>query len=162
MSTAPRDQPDNREWKARLGRAAARRARAEAEFYSTVAEIGGTVPQTQMADVLHTTQSNVSRWAARGRKQQAPDGQLACTAYEVAQRYAAGEITREQMLQALIGWDYVPGEPAPANDWYGMPNDPPGSFEETTARAYRDGLISAQDYDEILDALADPEPGGEQ
>lgn len=166
MSTAPHThQPDDREWKARLGRAAARRARAEAEFYSTVAEIGGTVPQTHIARVLHTDQSTVSRWVKNARSQPPlPPGQLGHTAYEVAQRYAAGEISREQMLEALIGWDYVPGEPAPENDWYGTPYNPPGSFEKTTARAYDDGLISAEDYDEILEALADEpadEPGSE-
>ena len=158
MSTAARKEPDDREWKARLGRAAARRARAEADFYSTVAEIGGAVPQTQIADVLHTTQSNVSRWAARGREQQLPEGQLARSPYEVAQRYAAGEITREQMLRALIKWEYVPELPAEKNDWYGGPEFPRGSFEETTARAYRDGLLPGEDYDAILNALADPEP----
>jgi hypothetical protein len=68
MTTAPQTEPGDRQWKARLARAAARRARADAEFYATVAEIGGSVPQTQIATVLHTTQSNVSRWAARGRE----------------------------------------------------------------------------------------------
>ena len=47
------------------------------------------------------------------------------------------------MMQALIEWDYVPSTPAPENDWYGVPDDPPGSFELTTARAYDDRLISA-------------------
>lgn len=158
MSTAPHtDQPDDREWKARLARAAARRARADAEFYATVAEIGGTVPQTRIADVLHTTQSNVSRWAARGRQQaeETAPGQLGRTAYEVAQRHAAGEITREQMLDALSSWPYEPITPAPANDWYGMPEIPPGSFEKTVGRAYTDGLITGEDYDAIVDALPD-------
>jgi hypothetical protein len=74
------------------------------------------VPQSQIASVLHTTQSNVSRWASRGREQEVPDGSLGRPAYEVAQRYAADEITREQMLQAMIGWTCEPSIPAPEND----------------------------------------------
>jgi hypothetical protein len=161
MTTAPQTEPGDRQWKARLARAAARRARADAEFYATVAEIGGSVPQTQIATVLHTTQSNVSRWAARGREQaaQTRPGQLGGTAYEVAQRYAAGEITGEQMRDALIRWPYEPDEALPVEEWNITPvQAAPGSFEDTTGRAYDDGLLSAEDYDAILDGLADREP----
>lgn len=148
---------EEREWKARLSRAAARRARAEADFYSAVAEIGATVSQVHMAAVLHTSQSNVSRWAARGRAEaeRVQPGQLASTPYEVAQRYAAGEISRDQMLNALVSWPYQPEEPLPVQEWDTTPvPSGAGTFEETTAEAYRDGLISAEDYDAILDSLA--------
>lgn len=165
VSTALHDHPpEDREWKTRLARAAARRDRAEAEFYATVADIVARVPQTQMATVLHTTQSNVSRWAARGREQaeQVPTGRLGRTAYEVAQRYAAGEITREQMLAALTSWPYQPSEPLPVQEWNITPVPvAPGSFEDTVGRAYDDALISAEDYDTILDARAEAEADGQ-
>lgn len=90
--------------------------------------------------------------AARARP-----GQLAGSAYEVAQRYAAGEITREQLLDALIHWPYVPEEPLPLDEWNITPVPAgPESFEETTAEAYHDGLITAEDYEKIIAALPDP------
>lgn len=69
MSSAAQTEPaGDRQWKAQLGRATSRRARAEAEFYAAVAEVDAHVPRTEIAAVLHTTQDNVSRWAARGRR----------------------------------------------------------------------------------------------
>lgn len=150
----PDGRPSERAWKAQLARAFARRARAEADFYATVAEIGATVPQTQIAAALHTNQSTVSRWATRGR-QQTPPGQLGRNAYEVAQRFAAGEITREQMLEALTRWPYRPSTPPPVEEWNITPAPAAaGSFEAAVGRAYDDGLLTAEDYDAILDALA--------
>ena len=104
----------------------------------------------------------MSRWAARGREQaeQVPPGRLGRTAYEVAQRYAAGEITHEQMLAALTRWPYQLSTALPVEEWNITPVPAtPGSFEDTVGRAYDDGLISADDYDTILDSLTDVEPG---
>jgi hypothetical protein len=64
------------------------------------------------------------------------------------------------MLDALIRWPYEPDEALPVEEWNITPVQAaaPGSFEDTTGRAYDDGLLSAEDYDAILDGLADREP----
>jgi hypothetical protein len=156
--TTTTEHPDQADeaWKVRLSRAAARRARAEAEFYATVAELGRGVSQSQMATVLHTSQANVSRWAAKGHElaAQIPPGRLARSGYEVAQRYAVGEISREQMREALISWPWGPGPEAAPDLWNAVPVQEQGSFETEVGRAYDDRLISAEDYDAILTALA--------
>lgn len=149
---------ESQEWKQRLARAAARRARAEVEFLTTIAEIGERVPQTQIAVALHTGQPNVSRWAAKGRayRDQIPAGQIARTPYEVIQAHAAGEITRQQMLEALSAWPYTEPDPLPVGEWDITPTPTaPGSFEATVGRAYDDGLLSAGDYDTLVQALTD-------
>lgn len=75
------------------------------------------------------------------------------TAYQVAERYAANEITREQMLETLINWDYAPQDPSSGNSTpvAGHSN----SFAETVGRAFKEGLISGSEYDVILKAFVD-------
>jgi hypothetical protein len=74
------------------------------------------------------------------------------TPYGIARRYAAGEITREQMIDALSRWRYVPMERMtdPADD-VGVLDD--GTFRMTVGEAFLDGLITAEDYDAILAAV---------
>jgi hypothetical protein len=72
------------------------------------------------------------------------------TAYQIAERYAAGEISQEQMLSTLIQWSYAPSQRS-SEEWQVTPAlDDPGSFEETVGRAHSNGLISGEEYDAIL------------
>ena len=73
--------------------------------------------------------------------------------YAVATRYAAGDVTREEMITALVQWPYADGF-RPVDYWDELGVEDTQSWENTTARAYRDGLITAQDYDDILVARA--------
>lgn len=156
MSASTESAHTHDQWRAALARAAAQRDLAELDFYTAVAAIGDTVPQTQMATLLKTTQATVSRWAAKGRERAAeiPAGQPGRDPYEIAQRYALGQIPREQMLRALISWPYEQ-DFVPEDYWDEIGVDPEGGFERTTTRAFRDGLLSDADYEEILRGLSD-------
>ena len=37
--------------------------------------------------------------------------------YEIAQRYAAGDLTREELVEELSPWEYRPGQPTDGYDW---------------------------------------------
>lgn len=161
MPATAKTPPDEQAWRSTLAKAAARRTLAEADFLTTVAAMTETVSQTEMAAVLHTSQANVSRWAARGREHAArrEAGRLGADPYEIAQRYALGQIGHEDMIAALIAWPYdepPESQPGPLGAWEdGVVPLPEGSFERTVGRAFDDGLISAEDYESILRAIAD-------
>lgn len=77
------------------------------------------------------------------------EGFSGASAYEIAQRFAAGEIDRDQLVDELTRWEYVP---MPHTDGYDdLPIIPAGTFEEV-ARARRAGLIDAATYDVIVHA----------
>jgi hypothetical protein len=148
--------PDDHAWKATLAKAAARKTLAETDFFATIAAMTETIPQTRMASVLHTSQANVSRWAARGREhaQRRREGRLGADPYEIAQRYALGEISWEETLAALASWPYEE-DFAPTDYWDDIGVSPEGGFRHTVGRAFDDGLLSDEEYDAILDAMAD-------
>jgi hypothetical protein len=156
MPTTAKTPPDDQAWRSTLAKAAARKTLAEADFLTTVAAMTERVSQTEMAAVLHTSQANVSRWAARGREhaQRRRAGRLGADPYEIAQRYALGQIPRDEMIAALAAWPY--GEDfVPSNYWDDIGVSPQDSFSRTVGRAFDDGLLSDEDYDAILDAMAD-------
>jgi hypothetical protein len=71
--------------------------------------------------------------------------------YEIAERYSAGEITREQLVEELVRWEYRPARATDGLDW--MTGDS-GEFSETVGRALDEGLIDDATYDEVLRAHA--------
>ncbi|GAB2454878.1 hypothetical protein HD599_003024 [Conyzicola lurida] len=75
------------------------------------------------------------------------------TPWEVAQRFAVGQISREQVVDELARWEYPPTELTDGID--GLLVSPPGSFQEVFRALDRD-LIDAEIYGEIVDRT----PGG--
>jgi hypothetical protein len=146
--------PDDQEWKARLARAEARRALAAADFCVTVAEVADRVPVRTIEDVLGASPDEVQTWITRGRELgPVPAGQLGRGPYEIAQRHAVGDITHEQMIDALRRWRYVPTERmTDLADDIGVLDE--GTFRTTVGDALRDRLISAEDYDSILASVS--------
>lgn len=155
-STTTQAPPDHKAWKATLAKAAARRTLAETDFLTTVAATSETVPQTEIAAALHTSQANVSRWAARGRQhaERHPAGRLGADPYEIAQRYALGQIPRDETIAVLAAWPYEQ-DFVPSHYWDDLGISPAGAFGPTVGRALREGLLNDTDYDAILDAMAD-------
>lgn len=78
------------------------------------------------------------------------------TPYEICARYAVGEIDRTVALRELTEWLYARlAEPNPfawANDGALMVED---YFNRQFGRAPRDGFLTDEDYDVLLDALTD-------
>ncbi|PPF36371.1 hypothetical protein C5B93_09385 [Rathayibacter sp. AY1A2] len=79
------------------------------------------------------------------------------TPYGIAQRFAEGELTREQAVDELGRWRYRSGSPSDGFDWTTLD---PGEFEEVR-RALSDGLLDAAMYDEILDRYGGQDSRGE-
>lgn len=74
--------------------------------------------------------------------------------YCVAQRFSQGEISREEVIETLGHWRY---EPAAQTDGYDfLLIDVPGSFSEVT-KAFTEGLLDADTYNEIIDAAEEQE-----
>ncbi|MFJ4264658.1 hypothetical protein ACIPYU_19635 [Paenarthrobacter nicotinovorans] len=123
------------------------------------------VQQRDIAKALHVSQSAVSQAltgaAARGVKA-IPDGFSGASPYEIAQRYAACDIDRDEMIRQLSTWQYVKSPDHAeqlAKEWKAiLPPNPPGTFEEV-GTAFDKGLIDGDAYDIILDAAEDaPNP----
>lgn len=105
------------------------------------------VSQVRLAQLLHVSQPTLSEMLRRD-VQEPLEGFSGATPYEIAQRYAAGDITRDQLLDELTRYPYLP---TPHTDGYdSLLMYEPGMFNDVT-RAARDGLI---DY-EIHDHLAE-------
>lgn len=142
-----------------LGRQKARETAAHIAFLRRLRQLherGYT--QVNLAKIVKVSQPTISDMLRRARID-APDvrpGTHGGTPYEIAARYAAGEIDRAVALRELIDWQYErPAEPNPfkwVND--GAPIVE-GSFNMQIGRALRDGLLTDEDYDALLDALAD-------
>lgn len=119
------------------------------------------LPQRDIARALNVTQSAISqalkKAAARGVGA-IPEGFSGASPYEIAERYAAGDIDRKEMIRQLSAWPYVKKEDPTeqlAMEWKAiLPPDPPGTFEEV-GEAFDKGLIDAEAYDCILDASDD-------
>lgn len=80
--------------------------------------------------------------------------------YAIAKLYAAGGIDRDTMIRELSTWPYAKNEgaDAAASEWDSTPYlDTPGSFAEV-GKAFDEGLIDGEAYDEILSAAEKPCP----
>ncbi|WP_125612051.1 hypothetical protein [Specibacter cremeus] len=141
----------------------ARRARARRELggldyiraVRSAVEAGAA--QRDIARALGIAQPSVSQLLkqadTRGVKP-IPEGFSGASPYEIAERYAAGDIDRDTMIRELSAWPYAKNEgaAAAAAEWESTPYlDTPGSFAEV-GRAFDEGLIDGDAYDQILDA----------
>ncbi|WP_458683175.1 helix-turn-helix domain-containing protein [Prescottella equi] len=114
--------------------------------------------QVNLAKLVGVSQPTISDMLRRARID-APDirpGTHGGTPYEIAARYTAGEIDRAVALRELTGWQYPrPVEANPfvwANDGAPVVED---SFNLQIGRALRDSCLTDEDYDALLEALAD-------
>ncbi|PQP16585.1 hypothetical protein [Rhodococcus opacus] len=118
----------------------------------------GGVTQTRLAQVIGVSQPAISQMLQRARVE-APDvrpGTHGGTAYEVAARCAAGEIDRAMMRAELIGWEY--DKPLASSGYPDVDDVRPHAecgFNHQVGRALTHGFLTDEDYDPILDALAD-------
>lgn len=111
-------------------------------------EAGAT--QAQVAEALGVSQPAVVKMLARAADK-APatrEGFSSATPLEVAERYAAGLISREQMRAELSTWDYTP-TPRPDGPYDEIWVEDVNSFDGVR-QATRYGLIDYDDYDAIL------------
>ena len=117
------------------------------------------IPQTQIAAALHTSQANVSRWAARGREQAQRRRAAGSAPTRTRSRSATRSARSARRDVRRTSWTYEePPEipPGPLGAWEdGVVLLSDGSFERTVGRAFDDGLLDSEEYETILRALAD-------
>lgn len=144
------------DWENELTRARAHRDHGSDEFLSAIARIvdSGAATQVEVAFRLKTNQPQVSRWATKGRTllKRVESPQLGRTPYHVAERFSRGEISREQVLQALTTWSYLDNETTTEGLHEDLLNYVPGSFDDVQA-ALLDDLIDEEIYSAALGAL---------
>jgi len=111
------------------------------------------VTQDVLSASLGISQPALSKMLrAADRTPQPRAGFTGADPYEIAQRYAVGELTRAQVLDELSRWDYAPG--ADRMDGYdSLVVSVPGSFDDVS-RAYDEGLLDQDLYEEILVAAS--------
>lgn len=107
-------------------------------------------PQAALARTLGTTQPAVSQRLARAEQvADPPAGFSGASPYEIAQRYAAGEIARGELVDQLGRWSYTP----PGHDdgsEYDWMTYVPGDWAEVE-RALDDGLLDEETYRAVMD-----------
>jgi hypothetical protein len=133
-------------WESELLLARARRNVAERAFRAAVgaAAAAGATPG-EIADALLVPVRSVEP-ILDGL---AADGAVVEDPYAVAERYAVGELSREEMRARLVEWTYVPDRQM-ADYWDDAGVTPKGSFSSTVGRAFDDGLIDEEDYDFVV------------
>ena len=151
----------SKDWRREVARARARATVTDRQLrravVSAVQDQGAT--QGAVARVLGISQPTIHRWL-QDAAQQPREGPRALGAdpYEIAQRYAAGDITREQMIDALVAWPYERDATLDGDYWdKTYPGAPQyGTFSATVGRAYDDGLISGEEYEYLAEHAPEP------
>lgn len=110
-----------------------------------------SLPQVQIAKALGISQPAVSQVLKSAAKVADPvAGFSGASPFEIAQRFAAGAITREEVLDELGRWDYVPLDETDGYD--SLLVNGPGTTNDI-ARARRANLIDWDLYEEILERV---------
>ncbi len=118
-----------------------------------VAEAG--VSQVEVAAALNVSQPTISKAVQAAKALPDPlEGFAGATPLEICQRYAAGEITREDLVDELARFPYVEGDQTDGYD--SLLVDPPGAWSELDLAESR-GLIDSEVYAEVFAAIY-PDP----
>lgn len=119
---------------------------------SRLASLGGT--QRQLSKVLGISQPSLSTALKTAQKvPPAKPGFSGADPYEVCQRYAVGELTRDQLIDELTRWEYATPAKRERDYFDDLRFATPGSFADV-GQAFDDGLIDVNAYDTVLAAVA--------
>ncbi|MFD6029077.1 hypothetical protein ACFWE5_00065 [Cellulosimicrobium funkei] len=115
-----------------------------------VRKLAAQMSQSEIARLLAISQPAVHKaLKAAERVPEVADGFSGASPYEIAERYAAGQIDRARVVDELARWPYAGTPKTDGVDW--VVEDAPGTFEEV-GRALDDGLLDADTYDAVLAA----------
>jgi hypothetical protein len=152
MSTSDERPP----WATDLILARARRHLGELALREAVnAAVGAGATPRELSEVLEFTPGEVAALLGQVERVRLPDGSLPGDAFAVAERYALGEISRDELRATLCAWPYAASR-VMADYWDDIGITAEGSFEATVGRAFDDGLIDGDDYDAIVHARGGP------
>lgn len=135
-----------------------RRDVAARDYLRLLRDLVKTTSQVEIARRLGVTQPSISQaLKSAGRVPDPRDGFSGADPYEIAQRYAAGELSREQLVEELSRWEYRPHDPGDGYDWTTYE---PGEWDETVGRALDDGLLDDATYRLIQRRVKSLRPAG--
>jgi hypothetical protein len=120
------------------------------DYLRGIRELAASMTQTELAKRLGLAQPSIS--SALRTAVKVPDvrpGFSGASPYEIAQRYAAGELPADQVVDELARWEYVPRPATDGYDWLTAGSDV-GTWAEVE-KALRDGLLEDATYDAILE-----------
>lgn len=113
--------------------------------------LSATMSQTAIAKALSITQPTVNSALKRAETiPDVPSGFSGASPYEIAERYAAGLISREQLVDELGRFPYAPTPTTDGYDW--LVSEVPNTVGEV-GRALDDGLIDIDTYEAVQDSI---------
>ena len=134
-----------------LMRARVRQEVAELDYQRALVRAAQSHSQREIAQAVRLSQPSVSSALKTAQRVKMPEpGQRWATPYEVCQRYAVGELDRDEALRVLCAWPYVQPE-GKADPWDDLMPHTEGSIDDVV-QARGDGLIDDEMYEAILDA----------
>ncbi|MDR0944986.1 MAG: hypothetical protein LBM66_02320 [Bifidobacteriaceae bacterium] len=120
------------------------------DYLRDLRALAGVMNQSDIARELGISQPSVSSALKTAETvPQIPAGFHGASPLEIAQRYAAGEITAETLVDELARWPYKPMPRTDGVDW-GL--DATGTIAEVEHAAMA-GMIEDDLYDQIVDRL---------
>lgn len=106
--------------------------------------------QAEIARAARMSQSAVSQHLKQMRDIAfPPDGFAGASPLEICERYAAGQISSEDLKSQLVAWEFAPF-PQPSDIFDDGPLPPPGTWAEVE-EALSYGYLSEELYEAILD-----------
>lgn len=136
-----------------LARARVRREVAELDYQRALVRAAQSHSQREIAHTVQLSQPSVSSALKTARRVAMPEpGQQWASPYEVCQRYAAGELDRDEALRVLCAWPYVEPEGKP-DPWDDLMLHTEGSIDDVV-QAHGDNLIDDEMYAAIIQAYA--------
>lgn len=130
-----------------------RREIDDLDYRREVRRLGERHSQRQIGRWLGITQPSVQKTLKVAAKDPAPvEGFSGATPYEICQRYAAGFIQREQLVDELTRFPYVEGDKT--NGYDSLTVDPAGTWAEVST-AVRRGLIEDDVYEDVFNRRHD-------
>jgi len=125
------------------------------DYRREIARLSALGTQRELAQMLRISQPSLSV-ALKKAETVAParPGFSGASPYEVCQRYAVGEISREQLLDELTRWEYVIPPQVEYDYFDDLREEPPGSFNDVLL-ARNAGLIDDDIYGGLLDVLGE-------
>lgn len=102
------------------------------------------IPREEVAQRLDYAEDDTRNWV---------DGRLGGSPLEIVLMHAVGEITREQMINELADFPYVPNAPPITTLDDDLPEIIPGSWDQLASLRVR-GHVSGSDFGEIIQRRA--------
>jgi DNA-binding transcriptional regulator YdaS (Cro superfamily) len=125
---------------------------AHKDFLRDLLAASKTASQRDIARDLGISQPAVSQQLKTAQElAPVPEGFSGSSPTEICERYAAGLLTREQLIDELTRWDYPP-ERMPEHEWDDLIVSPPGGWAEVEMALWHE-LIDDELYETVLNEL---------